>query len=529
MIMGDYSYFEGSMNDKSFMRLQDGRWRMIYPAPFFDPIAMQSIMDPKILIQWSRFFYEWHPIVHAAINGMVTYPITDFIFDTDNEELRQNYEEAFKTLNVRSLLIRAGLDYYISGNAFMSPLMPFKRMMKCPDCGFLAAADKASFRPSLSTIQMVCPSCGSIGEPEVQDINTHDLKEFKMTLWNPLNMFIDYDEIMDTTDYWYSIPSLVKAGICKGEKRYFNKYPLYFIQAVHKKQMIRIFNDKMLHMKRETHSSTYIKGLGQPLITPVMKFLFHLLVLLRAQDALAIDQILPWTVISPAANSNTDPGVDMDLDGWQQTVKTEYNEWKKDPLRKSIMPIPMNAQIVGAQGKTLMVTPEIDSITNQILAGMGVPQEFVFGGLQWSGANVSLRMLENKFINYRTMMQCIIDYIVDQISTYFGYARIDVRMQSFKMADDIAQKQTIIGLADANIISRQTMLNEVMPEADFGKEQKRIKKEQIDQIKLQQEVQRASTVAGVDMGPAVGGADGPQPKGLPEKNPPRSEGANKQI
>ena len=93
--------------------------------------------------------------------------------------------------------------------------------------------------------------------------------------------------------------------------------------------MIRIFNDKMLHMKRETHSATYIKGLGQPLITPVMKFLFHLLVLLRAQDALAIDQILPWTVISPTQNAGTDPGVDMDLEGWQENVRSEYNEWKK--------------------------------------------------------------------------------------------------------------------------------------------------------------------------------------------------------
>jgi len=77
-------------------------------------------------------------------------------------------------------------------------------------------------------------------------------------------------------------------------------YPEYFIDAVHQNKMIKLFPDKMLHLKRTNHSAAIFKGWGQPLTSPVLKYLFHLLVLMRAQDALAIDQILPWTLLSPA-------------------------------------------------------------------------------------------------------------------------------------------------------------------------------------------------------------------------------------
>lgn len=535
----DYSgYFEPgtSLNDRQFMQLMDNRWRMIYPAPFFDPIAMQTVADPKLLIMWSRFFYDWHPLIHAAINKMVTYPITDFIYDTKDEKVRSNYEAVFKKLNVRGLMVRAGLDYFVCGNAFISFVMPFKRMFTCSKCGYGVSASAAKFKPSAKQINMVCPNCNEVVTPKIDDIITEEIERLRAILWNPMNMQLEYDEIIDDTEYYYGLPNKIKDGIIKGERKYLEKYPLYFIQAAHEKKMIRIFNNKIIHVKRDTHSASYHKGFGQPLVTPVLKQLFHLMLLMRAQDALAIDQILPWNILSPSANAGVDPAGDMDLNNWQDQVKREYEEWKKNPLRKSFMPIPINAQMIGGQGKALMLTPEMDAISNQILAGMGVPQEFIFGGLQWSGANVSLRMLENQFINYRIMMQRVIDWIVEQISDYFGYPAINIKMQEFKMADDIQQKQMIIALAQNQIISNQTLLSEIMPEADYTQEQERIEKEQIDKIKQQTDIQRSQGTGGL-IDPSVGvgqtGQQGGQQGGAvaqknnPESRPPR--GKNAQI
>lgn len=166
---------------------------------------------------------------------------------------------------------------------------------------------------------------------------------------------------------------------------------------------------------------------------------------------------------------------------------------------------------------------------------MSVPNEFVYGGLQWSGANVSLRMLENQFINYRTMMQEVIDYIIDECHTYFDIPKIKVRMQPFKMADDIAQKDLLLRLVEAGVLSKHTALKELFPHLEYEQEQKYLNEEEKDEMEkqvqrsvVQNNVQRAYgiTTPMPDDGTNVGGQ---QHGDLPEQRPPRAEGGNQQV
>ena len=528
-----------SMNNPQFKQMtQDARWRLLYPAPYFDPIAMQTLMDPKIMMHWGRYFYDWHPIIHAAINKMVSYPITDFIFDTEDENAERLYKDIFQKLNVRSILLRIGLDYFVSGNAYFSLVMPFKRLLECPECHGSFSAERTPFKVNAEKLSMVCPKCGKHVTPEIKDSNTMDPAEIKPIIWDPLNMKLEYDEVLGQSQYYYSIPGHIASDLNKGNEHLWATYPMYMIKAARQKKLLKLYPSKIMHLKRDTHSSSYNKGYGQPAISPVLKYLFHLLVLIRAQDALAIDQILPWTIISPSSNGSVDPSGELDLGNFSGALTKEYENWKKNPMRKSIMPIPVNAQIVGAQGKALMLTNEIQEMTNQVLAGMGVPNEFVYGGLQWSGANISLRMLENQFINYRNMMQSVIDYIVAQCHTYFNMPKINVRMQSFKMADDIAQKDLFMRMVEAGMLSKHTMMSELFNHIDYDKEQQFIQEERLKEQQRAIQEQIAATNAqnmyGVTtpqmMTPGMANEqDGTQHGDLPEQNPPRAEGGNAQI
>lgn len=534
-----------SMNSPQFrLMTSDTRWRLLYPAPYFDPIAMQTLMDPKIMIHWGRYFYDWHPIIHAAINKMVNYPITDFIFDTKDPQAEQLYKQIFQKLNVRSIMVRMGLDYYVSGNAYFSLIMPFKRMLECPECKSAFALDKTDFKVNKDRLMMVCPKCHKQVAPEIKDSNTTDPTDIKPILWDPLNMKVEYDELLGNSQYYYSIPGGIATGLNKGDQNLWSSYPLYLIKAARQKKLLKLFPDKILHLRRDTHSSSYNKGYGQPIVSPVLKYLFHLLVLMRAQDALAIDQILPWTIISPSSNGSVDPSGDLDLGQYSTALEKEYQEWKKNPMRKSVMPIPVNAQIVGAQGKALMLVNEIQEMTNQVLAGMGVPNEFVYGGLQWSGANISLRMLENQCINYRNMMQQVLDYIVEYCHTYFNLPLIKVHMQAFKMADDVAQKELLLNLSQAGIISKQTMLKELFPNISFDEERQKIKEENAaeQQAMIEAEIHNRNTqmmygVQGPNPAQAQmqqqqedsGNESGQKHKDLPEDKPPRAEGGKAQV
>ena len=46
----------------------------------------------------------------------------------------------------------------------------------------------------------------------------------------------------------------------------------------------------------------------------------------------------------------------------------------------------------------MLLTPELNYLTQTIVGGMGIPQEFLFGGLNFTGSSISLRTLRNNFI-----------------------------------------------------------------------------------------------------------------------------------
>jgi hypothetical protein len=155
----------------------------------------------------------------------------------------------------------------------------------------------------------------------------------------------------------------------------------------------------------------------------------------------------------------------INLGDWKNKVEQEIVKWRWDPNYKPILPVPIGHQRIGGNGRALMLTQEIRAWSEHIVAGMGVPQEFAFGGLSWSGSNVSLRMLENQFMTYRQMHQHFLQYfLIPHIARFMGWSEIKVNMREFKMADDIQGKQLLLSLNQMKKVSDKTLLSE------FGKD-----------------------------------------------------------
>ena len=535
----------GSPNSISSMLNKEARWGSLYPSQLFDPIAFQTIVDPKSMILWSRFFYEWHPIVHAAVNSMAAYPITDFVVETESAEVRERYLQAFQTLKVKEKLVQFGIDYHMSGNAFCTILPPFKRMISCPAC------EKSTETIESATIKMVkdnlsytCASCGVTSvNPPMTEFKSKSVEDMKLVLWDPLSVSIDYDEVTATSSYNYNIPAQAVDGIKKGEKKYLGTYPKSFLTAAREGKDIQFTKESIIHSRRPSHSSAHYKGWGPTIISSSFKQLFHLLLMMKAQDSIMIDQLMPWKVFSPAQSGGMDIVEDQDLGTWKGQVQSEYSAWRKDPTRTSIMPIPMQTQFVGGNGKGMMLHPEMTQLLDQILAGMGVPHEFVYGGLSYSGASISLRMLENKFLWYRTEVHNLMDRITAILQSNLGFPKATVRLLDFKMADDVAQKNFILSMVEGTLISKQTALEQLFPQMDYRKEQERINEETLKAASLtaKSEQRLSKTMPGygplgvpeeafMTPGGEGGGAAAAGPTGdLPEQRPPRAEGANKQI
>lgn len=176
------------------------------------------------------------------------------------------------------------------------------------------------------------------------------------------------------------------------------------------------------------------------------------------------------------SSSTADVYATINMTQWRDKVEQEILRWRLDNNYIPIMPIPVGQQTIGGDGRALMLAQEYRVWAEHIVAGMGVPIEFVFGGMQYSGSNVSMRILENHFLDVKSQRKQLIDgFIIPRVSAFMGWEPVDCHYKRFKMADDLQRSSFYLQLNQAGKISDRSLLEDT--DWDSDKESIRIDEE----------------------------------------------------
>ena len=203
------------------------------------------------------------------------------------------------------------------------------------------------------------------------------------------------------------------------------------------------------------------KGWGTPSLLPVLKDIHYYHILRKSNEALALQRIVPLSVLFPTQQGDVSPFQHLSMSSWRGKVEDELGKWRRDQCYVPIMPIPMGYQTMFNDAKQLMVTQEQDLCARGIAAGLGVPIEFIQGGLSWTGSSVSLRMLENSFMRLRSYdLKFLNHHLIPKLARIYHIPRIEVDFVKFKMADDVQAKAQAYNLMQAGYLSRKTVLDE---------------------------------------------------------------------
>jgi len=450
------------------------RMPMTYPSPFFDISKFYLPPSVKELFKWCRYYYKTSELIHPVIYKMAEYPVTDLVFEPEDEEegvdqggerLEQILQEEFA---IKSLLIEIGLDYFTYGNAFVSIYFPFKRFLVCKNCkeknqfeDFKEYGPKGDLKFQKFEFKGICPKCGANTNFEVEDVPVKQLRKIKLVRIPPDQIDIEHHGITGISHYYYNISGKDRRRVLEGDYETLKTLPWLFIQAVKEKKKVKLNPSSFYHFKRADISDGD-DGWGMPLVLPVMRNMFYLNVLRKAQEAIAFEHLVPLRILFPTDNQGAAaPHIHTGLGDWKNNVERAIRMWKQDPNYIPVMPIPLGFQQIGGDGKMLLLTQEIRQVQESIVNGMTVPQEFVFGGLSWSGSSISLRMLENHFLVYRQDLLKFLDFVSKKISSFLDIKPRKIKMQEFKMADDIQRKQLFMQLNSMAKISDSTMLKEI--------------------------------------------------------------------
>jgi hypothetical protein len=449
-----------------------------YPLRFFNMMHFQRPKTLNEVFKWCIILNESHGLLDRITDTMARYPVTNCIVTGDIGENAFWATHLNEELCIQNELVQNGKDYYTFGNCIVSIVPPFKRYLVCPKCNSYKnhcinednSDDKVNWKFSNFQFIAKCRNkdCKYHGVMEVKDeLLTGDefVKNVKIQRWPIQNIKVRDLSIAGKKRIYYKIEDKYKKPILAGDKFVTANVPYTFILACkqHKSATIELPSGLTFHYKYESITEPEWEGLSKPFFFSAWKDIFMSFILRKAQECIASDHLIPNRFIFPTATpGGQDPLSKIDGSAWVSTVTTQLKRQQNDPNEIGVVPFPVGYQALGGQGKAMSLREEIELQDRRILTQMGIPPELIYGGMTWSGSNISLRMLENLFLYYIHSHNHFLKFYVNYVSRVANIkAPSKVLLSPFKMADDIQQMNALSALGAQGRISETTALSQV--------------------------------------------------------------------
>lgn len=467
-------------------------------SPLFDFLTAFAPRKLKDLFRLCEYLYFNSSQIYAALQKFCTYPVTDIIYETQNESLKDYYEDLHdKTLKTKRILIRAAVDKFVYGNAFFSMYTPFVRFLKCPKCASLTNIQQTNYRFRLKKLSFnyVCSACNMRVDATEKDIIDRKITRkdrISVIRWDPKLMDIDYNPITGHSEYYYTIPKEIKERCSKGNKHLIDTMPMEFLKAIRDDKIFKFAEGQIFHMRMDAPAGIEAQW-GFPPLASTIKLFFYAAVLRKANEAIALDYVVPLRIISPKqSTANADPLTTISLAKWSDEMKHSVKKWRRDPLHIMWSPIPAEVTHLGGQARALMTLGEVQAAEDNIIAAMGLPKEFIYGGFSAMGSGIQLRVLENQLVHQTGDLNDLLQWVTDRSAKQLGRGTVAVSLAPFRFIDDVQQKALLLQLNMADPTTGPWLSQRTLGEAfdvDPSDEREWRKKEAIDAARAAMELQ----------------------------------------
>ncbi len=480
------STFSGKLYDRRFM----GKYNNL--SSVYADILPNDI---KEVIQWSEFIVANVPLVASALDKMSSVAITSLQYMTsDLTEMSTNDAKSWKNIleenmEIEEKLQEVGFNYLLNGNVFMSVFFPVHRTVTCMKCKEVLTQDHfssaSSLKPHMEEILVPtngkkegkkekgakthkkekvlvfkggCPKCATKTNFTIKDIKVSNMDGVNIVTW-PINSinFVS-DSITGRSIYYYKMPNASRKMITEGFLDMLFHQPIDMIEAAVKNTSVRFDQGKVLHLRRKKMSGTNT-GWGMPILTSSIPEMISLMLLRKSQERILSDMIFPLRGLSPKAVGSDGQAIYNFMSGSDLNKKVEnmLESHKNNPTSIKFFPIPLDAVNAFGEGKALNLTEEIDQISTMIMTSIGVPIEFVKGGLGYTAAGASIRVLENQLMGLTNSMEKVVNFVAKQIAVYTDKKPVRIKITPFRIIDDIAEKQILLSLYQQQKLSDHTM------------------------------------------------------------------------
>lgn len=525
------------------MRFDDYNFKARYKKhPLLSNFSDVLPSNIKDMFKWMEFIVHNSPIAAAGIKKLSEVPVTNFKYSSvgDRSETTNIDPNSWKTileksLKMKSVLLNISYNTLVYGNCFVSVYTPIDRRCECRSCkgewsmvhlrgvkvsirnnnegGYnpteevylekkynpSAKKDKDSTsslkgrgKKSKVKFEAMCPVCRSIQEFNSKDIHIKSHQDMNIIVWDPNSIQLSSNQISGRTDFFYTIPEATKGRIKRNDIALLATLPLAMLEAALTKKIFKFADGHIHHVKRDIISGLSTAW-GMPALASAIPAFMTLMVMRKANETIASDYMVPLRIMYPnQGGGGSDMYNYMNGGDFAGNIKRMLDQWKLDPAAVQTAPFAIGVETVLGDGKLLNLHQDIEQLEANIANSLGIPIEFIKGGLSYTAQGSSLRLLENQLEKVSSSLEEVIEFVIGRVSSSLAKTPIVVEMVSFKIIDDMQEKAAIIQLAlqGQNSVSRGTILE--MFNMDAVAEKKRIEEDQKDDVRSQVEMQRFS-------------------------------------
>lgn len=474
----------------------------LLPSSYVMPTDHQSVMD------FALFLFYMNPGYMKAAERTTSYFVTDLKFDTKKggvDERNTHLEFLKDQMGLLDFLIQTGNEYACYGNAFPWIYFPFDRVLvdmrhrgRPAEWALDQFGDLAKFHLTQMKYEVPDPRRTDLPmdkRPKVMlpfiDRPSRDRSRIRLRLLDPRQITLIFSELPGTVRVCYRFrPDFVRQ-IKEGVLAQVNTTPVSMLKAI-RLDHDYLFNDKaVFHMKAPTISGISNSGWGLP--GPIANFraLFQMQVYRKIDEAVALDYMLPFRIMTPKLSENsTGSDIDMLAPLWMKHMGQIIKDRRQDPFAMHSLPFPVNYMESNANGRILSPKDSMLFQKNEINENAGYPVELWQGTMQVQAMPVALRLFENSFFHIHRGLDRCARWINEATSRHLDQEQLDLGLKLPSTADDLEARSVMIQLAASGEVSRERAFKFLNIDDPVTEQKRRLEEDlEIERARAQQERQ----------------------------------------
>jgi hypothetical protein len=332
----------------------------------------------------------------------------------------------------------------------------------------VAAADpKFNYRWADYKFLARCPRCSFDGAFHHVDRKVGEKEACIIKRWNPHDMELLWDPFTDRCQYVWKIPEDYKKLIREGRLWALEHAPWEVVECIKANKHLLFEDGVVLHGKEEALAGFRNRGWGISRILSNFRQTFYVQVLRRYNEAIALDYVIPFRVITPEPGDKNsggqagDPLLNFSLGNFTGQVRNMVRRRRKDPAAINVLPFPLKYQLLGGEARQLAPTDLLNQAMEVQLNNIGIPADLWKGSLTTQAAPVALRLFETSWSWLPHSYARTLRFLVEGIARILSWEKPEVQLEPVTHADDITAIQAKLQLMLGGQISPSTALKGV--------------------------------------------------------------------